>query len=146
MDVQADKPGDHEWLSDAACALLTPAIPFHWAEIPSGAEDAALAICAACPVIPECRQDMSNSGERYKYQVRGGLRMWTDDVDLIPEPQLYVRPPPPKRPPGRPADGFVKSTHLKDKISLSRDASDEYSTPMQLHSHIPETGRRRIGR
>lgn len=146
MDVQPDKPHDTDWLSHAACAGSRPRITWHWTETPLEESAApALSVCASCPVVAECRQEMADTGERYRYQVRGGLRMWVpDDVAQLPEPRLYERPDPPKRKPGRPADGFIKSTHLKDKIALSRDASDEYATPMQLHSHIPTNGQRSV--
>jgi hypothetical protein len=85
---------------------------------------------------------MADSGERYRYQVRAGLRMWTSDAASLPPAVIYSGP---ERKPYDPSDsrgGFPSSTHLKDRIPLEKGLPDEYATPIQLHSHIPTNGRR----
>lgn len=143
MNIQTDKTHANDWLSDAACVGSLPRITWHWAEAPSEASAApALSVCASCDVVKQCRQDMANRGERYRFQVRGGLRMWVDDdVSMLPDAVLsYEAPPVPKRSPGRPATGFAKSTHLQEKYPLrGPDVNrDEYPVHAQ-----PVAARRR---
>ena len=144
MEMYTDKTGRTDWLSDAACAGLWDKIQFHWSEPPQRSSAApALACCDSCPVGPECRQDMADRGERYPYQVRGGIRMWIDDEvsTMMPEPTIeYTPPEAPKRQPGRPATGFPKSVHLQEKYSLlGPDVNrDEYPT-----TNLPVAARRR---
>lgn len=82
---------------DAACR--SSGARFHWADTP-GAESAehALDFCRRCPVVQECAQDAADTGERYRLQVRAGLRFWIDEeLAQLPEPVVYEYEPPAKK-------------------------------------------------
>lgn len=102
MDAQTDKPTHTDWLQDALCRTLGDSVTWHWQEAPNNASAApALSVCASCDVVRQCRKDMVEQGERYPYQVRGGLRHWLpDEHDQLPDSRLS--PPKRQRPPGRP--------------------------------------------
>ena len=107
-----DRPRENIWLDDAQCRGSD--VTFHWSEKPGfGAISAAMSLCRVCPVVQECRQDAANTGERYPWQIRGGLRLWSGkDVALMPEARVGYVYEPPKRPEGRPR-GPLSILHIK---------------------------------
>lgn len=114
----------HDWLDRALCKGV-PVSVFIWAEPPVRATaDNALAYCNVCPVKDECAQDMADTGERYRYQVRAGRRFWTSDVDTLPEPVVYSWEPPKQQvggdPGPLPAGAFKGKTPAPDNDPLSR--------------------------
>jgi hypothetical protein len=81
------------WLDRAACRGTDTR--FHWEVRPvKSSADRALAYCEVCPVLEECAQDMADTGEQYRFQVRAGRRMWTSDADTLPDPVVYSWEPP----------------------------------------------------
>ncbi len=102
------------WTEQAACLGSKPEVKWHWDHAPTRPANymPALMICATCPVVYQCRQDMVDTGEHYPNQIRGDIRMWTDDIDRLPDPTraAYV---PPKRKPGRPS-GPLPGARSKD--------------------------------
>ncbi len=92
------------WTEQAACLGSKPEVKWHWDHHPTRIASymPAMTVCSHCPVVDQCRQDMVDTGEHYPNQIRGHLRMWTDDIDRLPDPTraAYV---PPKRRPGRPS-------------------------------------------
>lgn len=86
------------WLSRAKCRGMAGL--FHWSTVPHQAQaDVLVYVCLTCPVIDQCRQDLVDSGDEYRYQVRGGLCLWdADQRALLPEPSpLPALPVPPRR-------------------------------------------------
>ena len=106
MNVQPDKD---QWYEKAECKGTGPWV---FADEPSpDTVDYLLSICDQCPVMQSCGQDLVNTGDRHPYQVRAGLRLWTDDKDLLPS-VLYLEYTPPKRAAHRPR-GPLSILHIK---------------------------------
>ena len=98
MEFDSQKRAKFDWLDEALCRGTYGTVTWHWDKRPSEAAAApALALCAECPVVTECRQDLADAGDQYRMQVRGGLRLWEEDQWAeVPEPSepLILHPGP----------------------------------------------------
>ena len=103
------------WTERAACKGVPTEEFFWWQKPAKDSADKMLAYCAVCPVLEECAQDLSNTGDKWPYQVRAGRRLWTSEADTLPSPVVYSWEPPKQQvggdPGPLPAGAFKSRNH-----------------------------------